>query len=89
VDDSGAAQGGGSCWGAADSDVEEDEEEEDGEDGCEVCFDAADVVALQHCGHRLCTTCAAAMCKLHHFKPALCPFCRQIISALVLAEPCP
>lgn len=46
------------------------------EDTCEICFDAAAVVALQTCGHTLCVGCCKELCKLHHFKPGLCPYCR-------------
>lgn len=48
----------------------------DEDDLCEICFDAAAVVALQQCGHTLCVGCCKELCKLHHFKPGLCPYCR-------------
>jgi hypothetical protein len=72
----------GSTHGAGASGMITEEGEEDSdEDGlmCEICFDAQAVVSLQACGHALCVGCCKEMCKLHHFKPALCPYCRQII----------
>jgi hypothetical protein len=53
-------------------------EGDDGDDDgvCEICFDAEAVVALQQCGHTLCVSCCKELCKLHHFKPGLCPYCR-------------
>jgi hypothetical protein len=56
-----------------------DDDWDDDEATCEICFDAVAVVALQDCRHTLCIRCCKEMCKLHHFKPALCPYCRQII----------
>ncbi|KAF8060544.1 ankrd52 [Scenedesmus sp. PABB004] len=49
------------------------------DDECEVCFDAVARVALSACGHTLCVACCRQLSTLHHFRPALCPFCRQII----------
>jgi hypothetical protein len=72
----------GSVHGGVASDMITEDGEEDSEDGeltCEICFDAEAVVSLQACGHALCVGCCREMCKLHHFKPALCPYCRQII----------
>jgi hypothetical protein len=72
----------GSTHGAGASGMITEEGEEDSDDDgltCEICFDAAAVVSLQACGHALCVGCCREMCKLHHFKPALCPYCRQII----------
>jgi hypothetical protein len=31
------------------------------------------------CGHHQCLACSHELCKLHHFRPALCPFCRCVI----------
>eukprot|EP00775_Hariotina_reticulata_P008074 gene8074-8269_t len=59
--------------------ADDDDDDVDDEATCEICFDAVAVVALQGCGHTLCICCCKEMCKLHHFKPALCPYCRQII----------
>jgi hypothetical protein len=56
------------------------------EGDCEICFDEKACVELWRCGHTLCVTCTREMCKLHHFKPALCPFCRQIIMELRLFD---
>ena len=56
------------------------------EGACEICFDEKACVELWQCGHTLCVTCTREMCKLHHFKPALCPFCRQIIMELRLFD---
>lgn len=50
----------------------------DDEGVCEICFDAAAVVSLQQCGHTLCVSCCRELCKLHHFKPGLCPYCRYV-----------
>jgi hypothetical protein len=62
------------------------EECDDDDDGtCEICFDAAAAVALQNCGHTLCVGCCRELCKLHHFKPGLCPYCRQIICGFARA----
>uniref|UniRef100_A0A383W9G5 RING-type domain-containing protein n=1 Tax=Tetradesmus obliquus TaxID=3088 RepID=A0A383W9G5_TETOB len=73
----------GSTHGGVVSDMITEEGEDEGSDDdeltCEICFDAAAVVSLQACGHALCVGCCREMTKLHHFKPALCPFCRQII----------
>jgi hypothetical protein len=55
---------------------EADTDIDDEEGTCEICFDAAAVVALQQCGHTLCVCCCKELCKLHHFKPGLCPYCR-------------
>jgi hypothetical protein len=55
---------------------EADTDMDDEEGTCEICFDAAAVVALQQCGHTLCVCCCKELCKLHHFKPGLCPYCR-------------
>eukprot|EP00882_Tetradesmus_deserticola_P005366 GHRQ01005647.1.p1 GENE.GHRQ01005647.1~~GHRQ01005647.1.p1 ORF type:complete len:268 (+),score=60.34 GHRQ01005647.1:1-804(+) len=68
----------GSTHGAGASGMITEESDED-ELMCEICFDAQAVVVLQACGHALCVGCCREMCKLHHFKPALCPYCRQII----------
>lgn len=62
------------------------ESDSDDENTCEVCFDAMAIVALQACGHTLCVGCCREMCKLHHFKPALCPYCRQIICGFYRAD---
>jgi hypothetical protein len=72
----------GSTHGAGASGMITEEGEEDSDEDslmCEICFDAQAVVSLQACGHALCVGCCREMCKLHHFKPALCPYCRQII----------
>jgi hypothetical protein len=72
----------GSTHGAVTSDMITEEGEEGSDEDeltCEICFDAEAVVSLQACGHALCVGCCREMCKLHHFKPALCPYCRQII----------
>eukprot|EP00879_Flechtneria_rotunda_P004022 GHRR01004264.1.p2 GENE.GHRR01004264.1~~GHRR01004264.1.p2 ORF type:complete len:441 (+),score=187.29 GHRR01004264.1:2056-3378(+) len=60
--------------------------DDDDESICEICFDAQAVVQLQACHHTLCLGCCKEMCKLHHFKPALCPYCRQIICGFKRAE---
>lgn len=56
--------------------ISEDDAGGDEDGTCEICFDAEAVVALQMCGHTLCVGCCKELCKLHHFKPGLCPYCR-------------
>lgn len=51
-----------------------------GDSVCGVCFDQPDFLCIEKCGHRLCGDCSKELCKLHAFKPALCPFCRGPIS---------
>jgi hypothetical protein len=58
---------------------------DEADDTCEICFDAAAVVALRECGHTLCVSCCKELCKLHHFKPGLCPYCRQIVAGFARA----
>ncbi|KAL6758907.1 hypothetical protein V8C86DRAFT_1400220 [Haematococcus lacustris] len=60
----------------------EAEEEEDGEEACGVCLDAPALVSLHTCGHELCGSCTRELLRLHDLKPALCPFCRCIITGV-------
>jgi len=64
--------------GAAAAAVIFSDDGDDEEGTCEICFDAAAVVALERCGHTLCVGCCKELCKLHHFKPGLCPYCRCV-----------
>jgi Zinc finger, C3HC4 type (RING finger) len=59
-----------------------DDDKDDEEELCEICYDAAPAVMLRDCGHMLCVGCAGALCRLHHFRPGLCPFCRSVISGI-------
>ncbi|GBF94306.1 hypothetical protein Rsub_06928 [Raphidocelis subcapitata] len=53
--------------------------DDEDESTCEICYDAVCCVKALDCGHKVCISCGHELCQLHHFRPALCPFCRQII----------
>lgn len=78
-----------------DEDSEEDEEEDaltstepskakmlvdDDDDACPVCLDAPTTVSLIKCDHKLCLDCSRDLCTRHKLSPALCPYCRTLIS---------
>ncbi|GIM07792.1 hypothetical protein Vretimale_11835 [Volvox reticuliferus] len=50
------------------------------EDVCPVCLDEAPNLLVQTCRHQLCMDCARDLVKRHSLTPALCPYCRGIIS---------
>lgn len=78
ADDSGTgSEGGGSEGGGSDAG-----DDDSGE--CEICFDAAAAVAALPCGHRTCLDCARELARLHHFRPALCAFCRRVVEGFAL-----
>lgn len=47
---------------------------------CDICLDAPVNVAIEPCGHHMCTHCARDLCKRYSVSTALCPFCRAIIA---------
>mmetsp|Transcript_21828 Transcript_21828/g.60492 ORF Transcript_21828/g.60492 Transcript_21828/m.60492 type:complete len:297 (+) Transcript_21828:62-952(+) len=53
-------------------------DEED--DMCPVCLDAPPNIQVMHCRHVLCAPCAKDLCMRHSLAPALCPYCRIVIS---------
>lgn len=56
-------------------------------DTCPVCLDASPVIALLTCKHALCVGCARDLCKRHNVAPALCPYCRIVISGFCAILP--
>ncbi|GFR45057.1 hypothetical protein Agub_g6430 [Astrephomene gubernaculifera] len=51
------------------------------EDVCPVCLEDAPNLLVQACRHPLCINCARDLVKRHSLTPALCPYCRGIISS--------
>lgn len=72
--------------GAVHDDDHDDDDDDDEEGLCDVCFDHTACVDIRDCGHQLCVDCCRELCNLHHFKPALCPFCRRIIHSFQMVE---
>ncbi|GLC35007.1 hypothetical protein PLESTM_000268700 [Pleodorina starrii] len=65
---------------------------DDDEDVCPVCLDEAPNLLVQTCRHQICMDCARDLVRRHSLTPALCPYCRGIISsfkARVAAGPPP
>ncbi|GLC51750.1 hypothetical protein PLESTB_000543900 [Pleodorina starrii] len=53
----------------------------DEEDVCPVCLDEAPNLLVQTCRHQICMDCARDLVRRHSLTPALCPYCRGIISS--------
>ena len=49
-------------------------------DTCPVCLDAPPLIKTKPCDHTLCLDCARDLCMRHCLIPALCPYCRVIIT---------
>ncbi|KAG2670177.1 hypothetical protein I3760_14G071400 [Carya illinoinensis] len=60
---------------------------------CSICFEQMCTIEVQDCGHQMCAHCTLALC-CHNkpnpttacLTPPVCPFCRSIISKLVVAD---
>jgi hypothetical protein len=60
--------------------VEDPDIKEEDDDICPVCLDETPVLQLIQCNHVLCMGCAKDLCTRHNLTPALCPYCRAVIS---------
>lgn len=60
-------------------------DDDEDEDVCPVCLDEMPNVQVATCRHRLCLGCAKDLCNRYNLTPALCPYCRSIISGFSLA----
>ncbi|RID54050.1 hypothetical protein BRARA_G01403 [Brassica rapa] len=60
---------------------------------CCICFEQACTIEVKDCGHQMCAQCTLALC-CHNkpnpttstVTPPVCPFCRSVISRLVIAQ---
>lgn len=61
---------------------EKGEEEGEEEDCCPVCLDEVPNVLLAPCKHTVCLGCCKDLLRRHKLTPALCPYCRAVISGM-------
>lgn len=56
-----------------------EEETFDDSNLCDVCYDCAEQITMDSCGHKLCRLCSSKIAAMMQETPLLCPFCRAVV----------
>lgn len=78
----------------SDGGLDDDASEASEAELCCICFDQVCTIEVQECGHQMCAHCTLALCCHNkpnpttacHTIPVCCPFCRSVITRLVVAQ---